>query len=116
MTTTQDQSQLPFGFDVGWYTSEVHWWNSSATKSQLPFGFEIDWHFDAVAQERDPPARLYVVKDFKDRIAGNGERPPGTATNLPFTGAWFNSVTRQNIRESADNQDVAATSCANKAS
>ena len=64
--------------------------------SQLPFGFEIDWHFDAVAQERDPPARLYVVEDFKDRIAGNGERPLRTATNLPFTGAWFNSVARQN--------------------
>ena len=63
--------------------------------SQLPFGFEVSGDFDAVAQERDPPARLYVVENFKDRIAGNGERPPGTATNLPFTGAWFNSVARQ---------------------
>ena len=88
------KSQLPFGLDVVWY-SLIERLVNKFERSQLTFGFEIDWHFDAVAQERDPPARLYVVKDFKDRIAGNGERPPGTATNLPFTGAWFNSVARQ---------------------
>jgi hypothetical protein len=49
-----------------------------------------------VAVNCDHPACLYVVEDFKDRIAGNSERLPGTATNLPFTGAWFNSVARQN--------------------
>ena len=73
----------------------VHHLLKNKKTSQLPFGFEVSGDFDAVAQERDPPARLYVVENFKDRIAGNGERPPGTATNLPFTGAWFNSVARQ---------------------
>ena len=87
---------IAFGFEVVWYKYMVDVnSNVAATASQLPFGLDVGRHFDAVAQERDPPTCLYVVEDFKDRIAGNGEQPPGTATNLPFTGAWFNSVARQ---------------------